>query len=100
MSRFAARCLRASPEVMAQRVRDEVVLLDLRTDQYFGLDAVGARLWELVVAGHDIEAIRDRMLEEYDVPTATLEADMDQWIASLIEAGLLDEVAAGEGGHS
>jgi hypothetical protein len=37
-----------SAQVMARRVGNETVLLDLASGTYFGLDPVGARIWQLI----------------------------------------------------
>ena len=34
-----------SPEVISQEVSGETVLLDLESENYFGLDEVGTRIW-------------------------------------------------------
>ena len=37
-----------SPEVISQEVSGETVLLDLESESYYGLDAVGTRIWQLI----------------------------------------------------
>ena len=37
-----------SPEVLFQEVSGEIVLLDLASESYFGLDEIGARIWALL----------------------------------------------------
>jgi hypothetical protein len=37
-----------SPEVLFQEVGGEAVLLDLKSESYFGLDDVGMRIWQLL----------------------------------------------------
>ena len=79
-----------SPDVLSQRVRGETVLLDLNTDQYFGLNEVGSRIWELVGEGQSLEQLIDTLLAEYDVTRQQLEADVRHWLGMLLEAGLLE----------
>ena len=45
----------------------EAVLLDLASGTYFGLDAVGTRIWELLDQRQPLAAILDAILDEYDV---------------------------------
>ena len=51
------------PEVMARTVGDETVILDLTSGTYFGLDPVGARIWQLLTEGKSLSAVCDAMLE-------------------------------------
>jgi hypothetical protein len=38
-------------QVMARTVGDETVILDLANGTYYGLDPVGARMWQLMSEG-------------------------------------------------
>ena len=78
-----------SPDVLFQEVSGETVLLDLESEQYFGLDAVGTRIWTLIGEGVSIGAMIDTLLQEYEVERATLEADLADLLARLAEAGLI-----------
>jgi hypothetical protein len=40
--------VKVSDEVLAQEVNEETVLLDLKSECYFGLDPVGTRCWQLL----------------------------------------------------
>lgn len=78
-----------SPQVMARRVADEVVLLDLASGHYFGLDAVGARAWELLVEGRALPQVVDTLADEYEVTREQLEADLARLLEELRAAGLV-----------
>ena len=78
------------PDILSQNVRGETVLLDLNGESYFGLDAVGTRIWQLLQEHSDLQKIYDSMLEEYDVEGEQLEKDIDELITKLVEAGLVD----------
>lgn len=81
--------LRIPPEVMARKVGDETVILDLASGNYFGLDPVGARMWELLTDGRTPTEIRDLLLTEYDVGMEQLESDMHRLFGELAAQGLL-----------
>ena len=75
-------------QVMARQVGEEVVILDLASGTYFGLDPVGARIWALMGEGRTLAEICATMLEEYEVERAQLEADVLRLAAELLERGL------------
>lgn len=87
--RFAK--LTPSPDVLMQTVVGESVLLDLRSQKYFGLNEVGTRLWELLQADGDLALARDRLLEEFQVEAAQLEKDLDALVERLLAAGLVKD---------
>jgi hypothetical protein len=76
-------------QVMARTIGDESVILDLASGTYFGLDPVGARIWELMGEGRTLADICTTMLEEYEVERAQLEADVLRLAAELAERGLV-----------
>jgi hypothetical protein len=74
---------------MARTVGDETVILDLATGTYFGLDPVGARIWELIGEGKTLAEVCDRMLEEYEVAREELERDTLKLAQDLVAQGLV-----------
>jgi hypothetical protein len=69
--------------VAARRVGEETVIIDLEGGSYFGLDSVGARIWELIGRGMDLADVRDTLLSEYDVTVDRLEGDLLKLIDEL-----------------
>jgi len=78
-----------SPDVLFQEVSGELVLLDLSSESYFGLDVIGARIWGLLESGASVGDVLDTLMEEYEVERATLEADLGELLDKLAEAGLI-----------
>lgn len=78
-----------SEQVLSQEVMHETVLLDLRSECYFGLDAVGTRIWQLIREGRDLRDIHATLLEEYDVEESRLRADLEALITQACEHGLV-----------
>ncbi|MFN3629895.1 MAG: PqqD family protein [Casimicrobiaceae bacterium] len=89
MPDFWSRPLRASPDALHQELSGETVLLNLKTEHYFGLDEVGTRIWQLIVAESTPEAIVLTLLEEYDVEAERVRADVERLVGELEAAGLL-----------
>jgi hypothetical protein len=76
-------------QVMARQVGDETVILDLASGTYFGLDPVGARIWQLLGEGKTLAEICQMMLEEYEVEREQLETDVLRLTGELLERGLV-----------
>ena len=77
------------PQVMARTVGDETVILDLASGTYFGLDPVGARIWELMGEGKTLAEICEQMLDEYEVSRDDLERDVLRLAQELTDQGLV-----------
>ena len=39
--------LKPSPQILFQKLGNEAVILHLQSEEYFGLDEVGTRIWEV-----------------------------------------------------
>ena len=78
-----------SEQALSQEVNGETVILDLKSESYFGLDEVGTRIWQLLREHGDVQKTFDTMLEEFDVDTDTLASDMKNLFDDLIEKGLI-----------
>ena len=78
-----------SEGIVAQKLDNEIVLLDLNSSQYLGLNEVGARVWTLINEGRELDAIKSMLTQEYDVEAAALAADVDALIRSMIDVGIV-----------
>jgi hypothetical protein len=70
------------------------VLLNLKSESYFGLDQVGTRMWALLTTSDSVQAAYEKLLDEYDVSADELRQDMRDLIEKLIAHGLVE--VAGE----
>jgi uncharacterized coiled-coil protein SlyX len=81
--------LKIPDDVMFRFLGDEAVILNLATGVYFGLDAVGTRMWQLLSEHSSTDKVIDAMLTEYDVEEEKLRNDLDHLIEQLSEKGLV-----------
>ena len=81
--------LRIADDVVCRDLAGESVLLNLSTSTYFGLDAVGTRLWHLVAEHGSTTLVIETLLAEYDVDALRLQKDVDTLIDQLLAKGLL-----------
>lgn len=78
-----------SPEALHQRVGEEVVILDLAGEQYYGLNAVGSRIWALIEEDYALAQIAEVIAREFDAPAELVQADLRTLIDALVDAGLV-----------
>lgn len=77
------------PEAADSRVGDETVILHLGSGTYFGLDPVGSRIWELLDTPLSVAVLFEGLISEFDVSPDELAKDMDQFLAQMLENGIL-----------
>lgn len=85
--------IRPHPDVVWRDVDGEVVILNVVTGQYFGLDAVGSQVWILLQSagqdGLDLQALSALVTQQFEVDAATAERDLAALVEDLIAQQLL-----------
>lgn len=70
-------------EVIAQRAAGTLVLLHLESGQYYSLDEVGIRVWELCDGTHTISEIVSTISEEYSAAADQVKQDVVDLVEEL-----------------
>lgn len=79
-----------SKDVVARHVSGETVLLHLETGTYFGLNAVGARLWDLITQRpRTLAALSETIESEFEVSAEIAARDILALAEELERNGLL-----------
>jgi hypothetical protein len=76
-------------DVIFRELDGEAIILNLGTGIYFGLDAVGSRMWTLFAASERLDRVAAALAAEYDVDPKTLEKDIVDLAEQLLAKGLV-----------
>jgi hypothetical protein len=88
----------ASPEQVSCPLGDEAAILNLKNTVYYGLNPVGARVWDLLQQPRTIGELRDVLIEEFDVEAGRCETDLLELLQKMRTEGLIQvRSAAGAG---
>ncbi len=75
---------------MARRVDDELVILDGPSGRYFGLNDVGAFVWDQLEHDCSLDDLLAAVIVEYDIDRQQASRDIDELINQLVEGGLVE----------
>jgi hypothetical protein len=78
-----------SPDVLSQEIDQEAVLLDMKSENYFGLNDVGRHTLEMLKNGANLDTLVISLLKIYEVEKVQLENDLRELLKSLLDAGLI-----------
>ena len=84
--------LRIPENVLFTTVEQDAILLNTRTNQYYVLEEVGMRSWELLNQAGSVRGVYQALLDEYEVSPAELERDLLELLEHLMENGLVEVV--------
>ena len=85
----------ATDDQVSTSVGGEVVILGMHDGVYYGLDAVGARLWSLLREPIGVSDIVSTITSEFQVDAATCERDVLALLEDCAAHGLVRDAEAG-----
>jgi hypothetical protein len=81
--------LKHKEDVIAQPVAGQVVLFDLASGNYYSLNELGARIWELLDGKRALTDVAGELTSEYDAPPEEIEQDLRALAEDMLRNGLL-----------
>lgn len=78
--------------VLFQKIQDEVVLLNMENQQYYGLNAVGADMWESLIRERSLARAAEELAGIYEIDRETVRGDLSALVRDLVAKGLLKAV--------
>jgi hypothetical protein len=79
-------------DIVVSDIDDEKVMMSVENGQYYNLDSVGSRVWELIVKPVKVSELIDALLLKYDVDRETCERDVLAFLEELHKDGILQVV--------
>ena len=81
--------LTKAKDTLTKKVANETVVLHIKSGNYYSLNEVGSRFWELCDGKTDIKAIRKSLSHEFSTPEKRLDKDLSPFIDQMLDSGLL-----------
>jgi hypothetical protein len=87
--------IRRSQAVVSRVVADEAIVVPIRRgaadmDSIYTFNEVGTRLWDMIEANQSASDLAAHLEVEYGLSAEKATADTEQFLADLINAGLID----------
>lgn len=84
------------PDIISRRIAGELFLVPVRgkladMQQIFALNPVAEFIWNELETRKSLSDIRSRIVEEFTVTEEEAQADLQDFIAELLSAGLIKE---------
>ena len=67
-----------------------IVMLSMMAGKYYGLNSVGARIWELLETPRSVAEICATLCEEFDVDARRCEVEVLQFTSTLVDNGIVN----------
>ena len=76
-------------EIIQSKIGEEVVMLDMESGFYFGLNSVASIIWAMMESGISFENLCDQLTQQFEVERAVCEADTQELIKQLLEKKII-----------
>jgi hypothetical protein len=77
------------PPIVGEVIDGEVMVINLDTGVYYSVTGAGAAVWPMLVGGATLREISDRVARHYGADPASVERDVDRFIARLAGEAIL-----------
>ena len=77
--------------LMTADMNGSAVMMDIMTGKYYNLGQIGGRIWEILEEPMTVDALVEKLTDEYDVTAAQCRSDILPFLDTLLERGLLLE---------
>lgn len=76
-------------EVVQSKIGDEVVMLDVESGYYFGLNSVASVIWDMMKDKIDLNTLVENLMKEFEVDKETCETDTLELLAEMKEKKII-----------
>ena len=80
---------RRRDRVLVQHAADQCILLDVDSGNYYALDEVSDRIWELCDGDHSVAAMVEAICRDFEAPAEDVEADVLAFLGEMASERLV-----------
>jgi hypothetical protein len=83
------RLLQRQPDMVFSHIDDEVVMMSIETGEYYGLNPVASRIWELLETPCTFHQLVNMLMQEFDIDETACQKDVMKFLDQLMEKKLV-----------
>ncbi|HBS85743.1 MAG: hypothetical protein A2W91_13430 [Bacteroidetes bacterium GWF2_38_335] len=80
------------PKMLSSYMDNEIVMMSIENGEYYGLNEIGSRIWELTEKPIKIEDLISKLMDEYEVDRENCMKDTMEFLDKLAEKKLIVKV--------
>lgn len=81
--------IRLKDDIVYREIDGEIVVLNLASGDYVAFDAIASRIWRLIEEFGSLPLVKSGLLAEYDLDEETCQTELDAFVRTLHEKGLI-----------
>lgn len=76
-------------KIIQSKIGDEVVMMDIDSGFYFGMNGVGSVIWQHLSTAISLEELVGNLMDEFKVDKQTCESDTMEFLNNLLEKKII-----------
>lgn len=80
---------RNDKDFLANPVGEEMVIMDMKSGNYIGLNPVGVHIWKLIEQPTAVSDLIAKLMHEYEIDEATCKEQTTEYLNKMLEQGLI-----------
>ena len=87
---FSELKIQIKKDVIFKELDDEMIIMDMNSGRYFGLNETGAKIWSLLNDHHNIGTIINLLHDEYEISKEKCKKEVIAFIQDILDKGLIN----------
>ncbi len=79
--------------IVQSKIGEEVVMLDMESGFYYGLNSVASVIWGVLADEIGFEKLIDQLMAQFEVERSICEADTQELLDQMLEKNIIRKVA-------
>jgi hypothetical protein len=79
--------------IVQSKIGEEVVMLDMESGFYFGLNSVASVIWGMLAEEIGFEQLIDQLMAQFEVERSLCESDTQELLEEMLEKNIIRKVA-------
>jgi len=81
--------IKRSPEIVHSDMDDETVMMSIEQGEYYGIDAIGSDIWNMLEEEKSIKDICSSLCQRYDVDESVCQQDVMRFLENMYERKII-----------
>lgn len=81
--------IKRQPNLVFSKIDEEIVMMSINNGEYYGLDNIGSRIWEIIEKPVSFKELIETLKDEYEVTENQCISDVIEFINALNNKGLI-----------
>ena len=84
------RTIIATRDQVSNDLGDEKIILNMKTGEYYGMNAVGSHVWDMIQESRTVDEVIAALVEKYGIDQERCEHDIMALLKEMSEVGLIE----------